>query len=190
VIAIVATICVPAALTEVVLAVTSASAVPLAFTKVPTVAPVLKPVPLMVTVVAVAPTPTPVVPVAYVIEEIVGPLSTVRVNGAETSVAPSELTVCTVSVAEPAVEGGVVTMKLAVVALTYARLPSSPVEPPTVLPTSVEVFAKPVPVRTTVVPTGAPTASAAGAADVIDGPATVKAFAMEPDAASFTSEAV
>jgi hypothetical protein len=43
---------------------------------------------------------------------------------------------------------------------------------------------------TMVVPTGAPTDSDVGAIEVIDGPATVNAFANEPTAEPFTSKAV
>src|SRR5665213_1316457 len=75
--------------------------------------------------------------------------------------------------------GGVVTTKFIVVGLTYWNDPHNGPEL-TAVTNPCDVLLKPVPVRTTVVPTGAPTASAVGDADVIDGPSTVNALANEP----------
>lgn len=59
-------------------------------TKLPIVAPVAKPEPFTVMVCALAPTPTPLVPVAYVVELIEGAVSTEKANGADVVAAPVE----------------------------------------------------------------------------------------------------
>lgn len=71
--------------------------------------------------------------------------------------------------------GEPVTTKSSVVALTYWQIPVSPVAAPAVT-VQVVVGLKPVPVKATTVPTGAPTAMPVGEAEVMVGPATVKAF--------------
>lgn len=69
---------------------------------------------------------------------------------------------------------GAFTTKFSCVALTFWKLPEGAV-PVVVTNEPVVVGPKPVPVRATIVLTGAPTASAVGAAEVMTGPATLKA---------------
>lgn len=80
--------CVPARFTPVTVAVTSGSATPRVFTKFVTVDEADKPEPLIVMVFAAAPIPTPLVPVAYVIDVIEGATPTASGNAGATEVAP------------------------------------------------------------------------------------------------------
>jgi 2-methylaconitate cis-trans-isomerase PrpF len=82
-----------------------------------------------------------------------------------------------------AASGDAVTTKVADVALTYWNTPLSVPPCEVMLPTAVLV--KPVPVKVTTVPTGAPTAMSAGDCEMMTGPETVTpaanaALAAEP----------
>lgn len=95
--------------------------------------------------------------------------STSNVRGADTEADPNESTVARTIESLDVVVGVVVTTKFSCVALTFWNTPA------TVELVPVVVGPKPVPVKATIVPTGAPTASATGAAVVMTGPATLKA---------------
>jgi hypothetical protein len=101
-------------------------------------------------------------------------------NGAEDEEAPKASVVVTVKVAgvnaAVAAVGGEVITKSSVVGLTYWKTPLRPLAgvPPATVP--VVVTEKPVPVKAMTVPTGALTARAEGAAEVMAGPATLKAL--------------
>jgi hypothetical protein len=104
-----------------------------------------------------------------VVEETEGAASTSNVKGVDEEEAPYASTAETVSTSEVKLVGGTVTTKFSCVALTFWKTPSFSELVPVV------VGPKPVPVRTTIVPTGAPSARATGAAVVMVGPATLKA---------------
>ena len=80
--------CVPVRFTAVTVAVTLASATAVAFTKAVTVDEADRFVPLIVMVCPTAPTPTPLVPVTYVIDEIEGAAPTANGNAGVTELAP------------------------------------------------------------------------------------------------------
>lgn len=80
--------CVPARFTPVTVAVTSGSATPVPFTKAVTVDEADRFEPLIVMGWAVAPTPTPLVPVAYVIDVIDGAAPTLNAKSGVTELAP------------------------------------------------------------------------------------------------------
>jgi hypothetical protein len=93
------------------------------------------------------------------------------VNGAAVTVTLAAIVSDTVRVYEPAAGATAVNAYVAVVGLVTAKVPVKPGND------AVAVELKPVPVKVMTVPTAAPAARLAGAAEVITGPATVKAVA-------------
>jgi hypothetical protein len=170
----VAEITVPAAFTPVTAAVTLGSAMPPPFVKPVMVTPVAKPVPVIVMGSATAPTPTSFTgAVEYANDVTVGAAETINLNEGEYVVTPPVVWLIISDgavVMSPAV-GDVVTTKSSVVGLTYEMMPAS--EPAPAVNAPVSMFSNPVPVKVTVVPTGAPTTREV--CEAITGPVTVAA---------------